>query len=429
MAGPGAGGQETIQAAPTGGSVAGFGSTDFVAYGEDVDPEEQGVFAGSAGAYMPLPGSELSDSAFTYADPSAFTDPNAQNIYNVINYGLNNQSQRAAPRAAYTTLGQGAYAGQTQLAPGMMLSGAQIAPQMFVDAASLDTARDLQYAQAQNQVANLLAQQAQGYGPSVAEQQSRDQMDRAVLEHMAMLGSQRGASNAALGQRAAYDQAAAALQQAASTGALGRSQEAMSAQQQLASVLGGARGQGQATAQTQAQLAQQALLANQGVYAQAAQQQAQLNQQAALANQQSALGQAGQNATLYQQVALANAQAAQKQSDLTQQTNLANQQASLQQQQMNNQLYQQSLSAYLQQNQQDISNAVAYQQLLSQEQLGMLQVNSGHEIASQGTTSGLASAAMSAGGALLAMSDRRAKYGVRSAGREVMSFLDYIREL
>lgn len=412
--GPGAGGQQTINPASTGGSFYEqweAGETPegnpYAAPGWDVPFSEAGE-AGSA-YYMPRPGQDLEESTFSYADPSAFTNPNAQDIYGVINWGLNNQSQMGAPQ-----VGGAQQAIGSQMGPAQMLYGAQIAPQMLVDGAQVNTAQDMQYAQAQNELANQLFATSQGYGPSVAEQQARMGAEQAIQAQMAAAASGGGSP---LALRSAMLEASRQHQAAAATGALGRSQEAMAAQQALVGLLGGARGQGQATAQTQAQLDQQALLSSQGAFNTAAQQQAQLNQQAGLSNQQIAFNQALQNATFGQQAGLAN-QAAQNQ------FTLANQQATLDQQAQNNDLYQQMLTAYMQQNQQDITNAVAYQQLIGQEQLGLLQTNAGMEGASQSITSGLASAGMAAGGAMLAMSDERAKTDIASGAAALRAFLD-----
>ena len=258
-----------------------------------------------------------------YTGGAAFNDPNAGNIYGVINNQINNRANQAAP----------------QLGSSTNYGGAQLGNQMMANAATLITAGDSQLANAQNSQINALAQIASGQGPSVATTQAAQQRDANIAASMSMLGSQRG-SSAALGIRGAQDAAATANQQAAASGALGRAQEATAAQQQLTGALSGARGQGQATSTTQAQLQQQALLANQSQFNAATQNQAGLTQQAGLASAQN------QN-----------------------QFDLANQQAQLQQSQLNNQQYQAGESAYMAQNQQDMASNQAYQSMLEQEEL------------------------------------------------------------
>ncbi len=405
--GPDAGGQTTVQAGVQPGSYEGDSFSAWLP--TSVGGDDAMAEGGADPIGVVRPGQELEETFFTYADQAAFENPNAQDIYGVINYGLNDMSQQSAPGA-----GNAAAATAATMGPGMMLGGAAIAPQMLVDSATLNTGRDLQYEQAQGQLANALYAASQGMGPSVAEFQAKLEAERAIQAQMAALASGGGSP---LGARAAQLDASRQLQAAAQAGALGRSQEAMAAQQALGGLIGGARGQAQTTAQTQAQLQQQALLANKDAFNQAAQAQAQLNQQAGLANQQYYQQALQQNAEMQQAVELAN------QSALNQ-FSLADQQAILSQRELNNSLYQQMLAQYQQENQQDITNAVAYQQLLGQEQLGLLQVNAGMESSGQGITSGLASAAMSAGGAMLAMSDRRAKRNVRPAKSVLRAFLD-----
>jgi hypothetical protein len=421
-------------------------------YGKDGDGNQLGYVndyngalvynsTGSTGALYTAP----TDGSFVYANQNAFNDPNAANIYNVINNGINNRANQVAPTAYLTALGNAAQVGNTygvnaaQIAPQQMLSGAQISPQMMANAAKLDTAGDAQYRAAQNQELNRLSEMAQGRGPSVAETQAKQLAERNIKQAMAMQGSGGGP----LAQRRAALAVSEANQAAAAQGALGRSSEALSAGQQLGQLLSGARGQTQTTAQTEAQLAQQALLQNQSQFNQAGIRQADINQAAALANQalsgqvsqqqanlQQQAGQYGAGQMNAQQAAQAQLiqQAMLQQGSMNQQTGLANLQAQSGQNQLNQQAYNQLLGAYMQQNQADISNQVAYQQLLGQQQLGIMQVNSGNAIASNNAEMGLGGAAASAGGALLMgmMSDRRVKTNIVPATRSVRAFLNAI---
>jgi hypothetical protein len=336
---------------------------------------------------------------FMYANGQAFDDPNSKAVYGAIQNGMNTRTDQSAPMAQMTQMGLSSLYGGAQAAPAMMTSGAQ-----------LGTAQDQQLAAAQAKQANLLAAQATGQGPSVAEQQARQQAAQITAAQMAALGSQRGASNPALAQRQAATQGAAAQQQMAQTAALGRSQEAMAAQQQLTGALGGLRGQSQTTSQTQAQLAQQAGLANQSTAAQYALANQQAMQQAQLANQ------SGIN------------QFALQQGTMNQATSMANLQSQTAQNQLNDQEYAAYLQAMMGQNQQDIANQIAYQQLFGQEQMSLASTDMGQAINSQNNAMGMTGAAMQAVGTGVAVgaglfSDRRLKTEIRSGERDVRSFL------
>ncbi len=369
------------------------------------------------------------DGQFQYADPNAYKGAHTGQVYDDINYGFDRAGQ-SAPMAGLTQLGHAAQYGGAQVGAMPMLQGASIAPQMMTGAAGLNTAQDNQYAAAQNAGINALAAQAQGMGPSVAETQARQQAQQNIAAQMGALGSQRGAGNAALGQRAAAMQGAQANQAAAQAGALGRSQEALSAQQQLTGALGGARGQSQSTATTQANLNQQANLANQGAFNQAGLQQASLNQQAGLANQSLAGQTAQANAGYMQQAGLANQGALNQyglqQGAMNQQTALANQQAIMQQTGMNNQQYAAYLQALQTQNQQDVQNQQAYQNAIQSSELGIYGANAGVNINQANNTMGAVGAGISAAGALAglaAASDRRLKTEIHSAETALGAFL------
>lgn len=366
--------------------------------------------------------------SYAYVDPNSFINRYDADIYGYLGQGLDSRANTGFQGAGYTQLGGVAQAGAAQAAPGMMLSGAQIQPQMMVGAAQANMADDYAYRQAQAEFVNYLNAQAQGVGPSVAEVQAKQQADAALAQQLGALGSQRGASSAALGQRAAAMAGAQAQQQAAAAGALGRAQEAQAAQQTLAQALVGARGQSQTADQFQAQLQQQALMANQQGFNQAALQQAQLNQQAAQGNQGTATQMALANQQAAQQAAQFNAgaqnQAMLQQGQMDQQTAIANLQAMLQNRQINEQTYQAMLAGVMQHSQAGVSNAGAFEQMLAQQQQAILSLNAGEAIASGQQTQGLMGAAAAAGGALLAMSDRRVKTSIRSAREDVYGFLD-----
>lgn len=177
------------------------------------------------------------------------------------NYGLNGVwSNLSNELAAAPTQGAGmvapaqAQAAQFQAATG---AAAQAGP------AAISTAGDAAFQQQQQQLANTLQTQANGGGTSAADLQLAQGNTANIAAQLAVLGSQRGSTNAALAQRSAADQGMA--QNAATNAQMGvqRAQETATAQQALGSVLGTARGQAQTYNANQAQIDQQTALANQ----------------------------------------------------------------------------------------------------------------------------------------------------------------------
>lgn len=305
---------------------------------------------------------------FTYASPEAFQDKNAGNVYNLIQAGINN-TNKPAPLAALTALGNSAQYGGT----------------------TINTGADQALQNAQGQYINQLNQQAQGLGPSVGSIQAKQAADRAIQSQMAMLASARGSSNPALAQRAAMDQGSQLSQAGIQAGALARAQEQLGAQAQLGQALGTTRSQTQAIDQAQAALYNQAALTNQ-----------------AAANQYGL-----QQGTLNQQVGLANQQAQQAQNTLEAQQ------------------YGQMLQAYMQQNQADLSQQAALQQLLGQQQIQAISLGMGKDTQATTNQLGLAGAGISALGAIAggaaAASDARLKTNIKSANQDLKKFLSAIR--
>lgn len=305
---------------------------------------------------------------FTYAAPDAFKDKNAGNVYRLIQSGIDNTNQ-VAPMAALTALGNAAQYGGT----------------------TINTGADAALQQAQGQYINQLNQQAQGLGPSVGSIQAKQAADRAIQSQMAMLASARGSSNPALAQRAAMDQGSQLSQAGIQAGALARAQEQLGAQAQLGQALGTTRSQTQAIDQAQANLYNQAALTNQ-----------------AAANQYGV-----------------------QQGTMNQAVNLANQQAQQAQNTLGAQQYGQMLQAYMNQNQNDLSNQAAFQQLLGQQQMQAISLGMGKDIQTTNNTTGLAGAGVSAlagiGAAAAAASDSRLKKDIKSANAELKNFLQAIR--
>jgi hypothetical protein len=281
---------------------------------------------------------------------------------------------------------QGYGPGGTSLAGLTSLGHAQNA-----QAATIDTGQSQNLMGGQVANINALNAAAQGQGPSVAAEVARQQGEANTRAQMATLGSQRGASNSALGIRAAQDSAAANRQGAAQNAALGRANEAMAARQQLGGALTSATGQAQSGAQAQAQLSQQAGLANAGAANQSILQQGSMDQQTKLANLNAQL-QAGQlNDNEYN--AYVQALMAQNQNDWGAQMNALTEM-------MNNSMQAEGI---------DRNQAIQSQQL----QYGL-------------TGAGISAGAAGVAGLLTAVSDRRAKTNVQPADRSIKSFLSKV---
>jgi hypothetical protein len=257
------------------------------------------------------------------------------------------------------------------------------------NAANIDTGQSQNFMGGQVANINALNAQAQGQGPSVAAETARQQGEANTRAQMSVLGSQRGAANSALGQRAAQDSAAQQRQGTAQNAAMGRAQEAMSARQQLTGALGGATQQAQQGAQAQAGLSQQAGMANAAAANQSTLQQGSMDQQTALANMQARL-QAGQ-INMQQYNAFVQATLSQNNNDWGARMNAANDLA---------------------------SNALQAQGIY----------HNGVAVAGPANSYGMTSAGIGAGASVLgaattAASDVRLKTGIRSATRGIKDFL------
>ena len=114
----------------------------------------------------------------------------------------------------------------------------------------------------QMSLADALAAQAAGEGPSLAARQLEEATGQNIAQSMALAASQRGAT-AGQGLRQIGQQTQLAQQQAARDAATMRIQEQLAAREQLGGVLSGTRAQDIGLSQSQAQLQQQRALANQ----------------------------------------------------------------------------------------------------------------------------------------------------------------------
>jgi hypothetical protein len=258
-------------------------------------------------------------------------------------------------------------------------------------AANIDTGQSQNLMGGQVQNINALNQQAQGLGPSVAAETAKQQGEANTKAQMAVLGSQRGASNSALGMRSAQDSAAQQQQGVAQNAAMGRAAEAQSARQQLTGALGGATQQAQQGAQAQAQLTQQAGMQN----------------------------------------AQAQNQATMQQGQMDVQTKLANLQAQLQAGQLNENEYNAYVQATLAQNNNDWAARTNAANNLMNENTQLLGIKAGVGINAANNNMGLMGAGISAGAAggaalLGAASDERLKTSIKSATRGIKDFLSQL---
>jgi hypothetical protein len=128
--------------------------------------------------------------------------------------------------------------------------------------ANIATGPQDQLRQRQMGLVEMLQGQAAGYGDSAARAQFQQATDRNLSQAIALGASQRGAGRGGALRGIANQQAAIGQQAAVDSGQL-RMQEQIQAQNQLAQVLAGTRGQDLGLATGQAQLSQQAGMANQ----------------------------------------------------------------------------------------------------------------------------------------------------------------------
>lgn len=240
----------------------------------------------------------------------AFGDKYSEGLQSDLNRKADKAGARQAPTSEAAKVGDAAQAAKTKL--GAMQNAT---------AATINQKPQDQFRAQQMTLATQLADQAAGNGPSLAQSQLRQGTQRNIAGAMAMAASQRG-TTAGAGMRQVANQAAQANQQAAAQAADLRMQEQMAARGQLAGVAGAAREQDIGLATSQAGLQQQAALANQAAQNTGTLQQGAMDQQTALANQ------AATNEGRFLQA------------NLTQQTNLANQDAALKQTGLNDNMQQ-----------------------------------------------------------------------------------------
>lgn len=173
---------------------------------------------------------------------------------------------------------------------GPSMTGPRLGQASLFGGAALDGSQQAQFRQQQTGLANQLEAQANGQGPSLAQDQLRRGLEQSLLSAVSAGASMRG-PGAGGAIRAIQQNQAGMAQQAAGDSAALRMQEQLQAQNQLGQLLAGARGQDIGFASEGAALAQQTGLANAGAQNQFALQQGQLDQQTGQANLQATLQQ------------------------------------------------------------------------------------------------------------------------------------------
>lgn len=336
--------------------------------------------------------------------PQYSIDPNA--YQNPVGDQAGNWQAAMANMLAATT-GKAQQVGNTQLQGPQTYGGATVGPTATYGGATIGAGQYNDSYGQQQALANRLGAQAAGQGPSLAQVTAQQQAGQNLQSQMAMLGSARG-GNPALAQQQALAAGASAQQQAAQQAVMGRTQEALGAQQQQAGILGAMNQEASGFAGQQAGLQQQAGLASMGAINSQNAAQAQLWQQAGMGNQ------AATN-----QFGLAQGQ-------MNQAAALANLQSALQQGQINGTQYNNYLQMLSQQNAQQFAAQQANQSLNVNQQESIGATNAGVSSAQAQQGGQIAGAAMAGLGALAALSDRRAKRRVSLAGDEVDALLNQV---
>lgn len=168
------------------------------------------------------------------------------------------QSAAADQMAKDSTAGQASAASRAAVSSPIIFNPATAS---LAEYAQLDPTQQAEFRARQVTLANQLADQANGIGPSLAQSQLQQGRDANIAAAMALAASQRGLT-AGQGLRQVADQTTSANQLAAQEAARLRLTEQLSAREQLNSVLSGARGQDIGIANADAGFRQQANIAN-----------------------------------------------------------------------------------------------------------------------------------------------------------------------
>lgn len=343
------------------------------------------------------------------------------------NYGLNsvwdnlNKELAAAPNqgagmATATLGGPASYQAATGAA-----AQAQAAQGGYATAAPTALATSGNTIANQAALAHTLDVQANGGGISAADLQLQQGTQQSIAAQLAVLGSQRGATDPALAARAAQDQAAAA--NATLNGQMGiqRAQETQAAQQAEGAVLGAQGSQAAGINATAAGLQQQTELANAGAAQQSTIANTENAQQTALTNAAAVNAMTGQNLSAVNAANTGNAQLSQAQElanlGYSNQDTLANQQTELANQQLQNQQEAAVLGAQTAIGESNKASSLADQQLQLQQVIAANQVNEQGYASSAGANANLTGAVVGAAGSVLGAGiTAAAKGGAAAAG-------------
>lgn len=171
----------------------------------------------------------------------------------------------------------------TTIGKGQTVNSVLLGEEAKVGDINIDQAAQAEFRNRQMQLADMLQQQAAGQGPSLAELQFKQMLDRNVAAARSVAASNAYANPALAGRLAAYgvgDANAAAARDAATA----RLQEVLAARDQLGAVLGQGRESDINLATNQAGLSRDVAFANQSAANQRMAQQAAFEQQAAQFN-------------------------------------------------------------------------------------------------------------------------------------------------
>lgn len=378
-------------------------------------------------------------------DKNAFNNPVGDQSKNW-NSAMSNMlgtTTGTAHQAANTQLGdaqtyEGAKIGPTMQAGGTQSGYSRIGPTSTYSGATLNGNQYNQVYNQQQALSNLLQAQSQGQGPSVAQVTAQQQRDANIAAQAGMLGSQRGSSNPALAQLAAANAGAAANQQAAQQAVMGRTQEALGAQANLANLTGTMGNQTQNWSTGQAGLSQQAQLQSMAAINAANQAQASLSQQnnqfnAQLGQQNNQFNTGAMNAAnqaqagLYQQAGLNNQNAENQftlqQGTFNQGTNLANLTAQQQQNQLNAQQYNEYVNNLQAQNMAQYQGQMGLQKLQVDQNNALNATNAGAYQGAAKSREGLFGSVL---GAAAAVSDKTAKTNIQKGNKELDNILKIV---
>lgn len=311
------------------------------------------------------------------------------------NFAAQQAALRQAPTSVAANIGAASTINANNLNPAAMAAGT-----------TLDQSQSNQFRQGQQSLVGQLQAQANGTGPSLAQNQLQLATNRNIAQQLGVAATTSGQMNGAASLRQSALSSAAANQGLAQNSATLRLQEQLQAQQELNDALSSGRSQDLSAATTQAGLTQQTALANQN---------ASNNQNALQAN----ILQGNQSATNANMLA---------QSQLNQQTNLANQTSAFNQQQINdaNQQYYQGQALGIGERETDLANAG--QVYGTNTALGVAASTQAQQnIDNANTNAELATAGKAAATILpLIASDERAKENIVSGKSDLRAFLNTI---